>query len=252
MRATTVSVIALTGILMLSGCGHRSSKSAARRAMTIPAVGDSAEFATESVVHAGSVAGPVAAKTEGGITYTVAEGVNRGRAVPAFITRTFELRGESLHQAGCLSTSRVVSGWLGIDSSGNTYLLGEAMDGANWEVVTDKNPPMCFPARIQPGCSWSYVAHFNTGNTESCTYRCVGTEDITTPSGPVHAWKASIDFSRTGVNGTDLHATGYLWFATDVPFVCETKTEQDITYQIAGMPVTTHFVKTLQAYHRSQ
>lgn len=247
MRNIWFFAASLVLVMSTIGCGRQGSVASARKGTTLPAIGDTADYSIDSDVNAGVPDGHVP-QIVGSRKYTVVESPGHGRSVPSYVTRTLDLREEIVQQLGGLSKSRVVISWLGIDASGNVYLLGEALDGVNWEVVSDTNPPVYMPAEVKPGSSWQYVAHFAGGNTESCVNNCVGSEAIITPSGTFQSLKVSYDASRTGVNGADVRMSGHRWLGAGLPYVFEVRNEYGGKFTLGGIPVDTRTVESLQAF----
>lgn len=242
----------VTCALFAPGCGRRASVLNAQSASpswTLPKAGDTADYiiATSVQTVPGLTPGTPTA-TQGRRKVTVSKATNHGRTIPASIEQDIEVKEEIAQTLGVLSKSSTVITWLGIDGQGNAYLLGESLDGVTWDVVTDSNPPQYMPATVSPGSSWSYCAHFASGNTESCTNSCTGTENITTPAGSFQAVKVDVTWSRTGMRGADVSLRGNKWLARELPYVLEIKTESNMASKVASMQFQAHSEETLQSF----
>ena len=243
--------------VLLAGCGNHgrlvtTAQTAPRRTAPAPVVGDAVQYEMTITGQIGISGSSMPIDSSSHRDVTVTEAANHGGTVPSSITRTFEIREESVQSVGVMKSQTTVISWLGEDAAGNLYLLGESLDGVTWDVVTDRTAPIYMPAVIGPGSSWKYCARFASGNTESCDNTCLGAEDVTTPAGSFRALKVSTKFSRTGVRGTDVNLQSTKWLAQDIPCVLEVKSEYDMTSSIAGSPCTTHSVETMQSFHRGR
>lgn len=229
--------------LLCPGCGRRSpsiSSTSTRRTgqWATPMVGD-------KVVRANMMTVAIAPGTTNNVRptgqqiLTILESTNHGRVLPPSIVRTFDVREDILTSLGGLSRSRFLVTWFGLDAQGNTYILGESDDGLRWDLFTDSDPPVCFPATIQPGSSWGYTAHFASGGVESVEMKCLRTEKLNTSAGVFDAYVASGVVTRKGSR-----MQTQVWLSPSVPAVFELKVEGDGSAE--GMP-NVHLVSTVES-----
>gem|GEM_PF-5082751 len=242
------NVFAVVGCLLyLTGCSQRgavtgvSQSSQGRVAVRI---GDTAEYSLNTRL-AHSVGKDASLRAIGSKRYTVVAGANHGRSLPSFIIRTYELREDSKQRAGLMSRSRTFVSWLGEDQSGNIYLLGESLEGVEWDVVTDANPPLQWPCAIKEGDSWEYSAHFASGGVETVSFKCVGTERLKTPAGEYDALKLSLAMSHTRL-GVD--TTGYTWVTPSLPFLFELRDEYSAKVSLSAASGNVEQVHVLEGY----
>lgn len=207
-------------MISVTGCNHTTPVTSANIGQigrTSPHIGDKAAYSIKNTLPK---IGNTTVESGGSRTYTVAASGNHGRSLPPYITRTFDLQEDIRQHVEFLRTSRTVIIWLGEDASANLYLLGESLDGKSWDIVTDADPPLYMPSQMKVGSWWRYTANFNSGNTETAAYQCVGTESISTPAGPFDAYKLGVEFSRTPFQSK---VTGYDWLPRNLPIVFELK-----------------------------
>jgi hypothetical protein len=247
MIRISIGFIGLT--LLLSGCGRvstvtNSGTTRQSRPWADVSVGDCVEYRFDNTMTTDMQFGKLGSQGTGHRTTTITEGGAHGRSVPSWLVRTFEVREDQVVTLHGGSESRTILTWLGADASGNLYLLGEAPDGSNWSVVTDSRPPLWMPAEVKPGSTWSYIAHFANGDTESCEYRYVGSEVMKTPVGDLNAVKVSCTFARSGAS-----MSGYEWFSPSIPVVFEVRQEVTRAQQIGGITMRGQIVASIESAH---
>lgn len=247
MKWNEVRLVSVVAVSMLVGCSnHNVSDTGVQPAMqsghAAPAVGDTAEYVTSSAV--------AGMQSTGHRKVSVVQSANHGRSIPSYITRTFDVREDTLQNLGGVSKSRTVITWLGVDNKGNVYLLGVSMDGRNWDVVSDSDPPVCMPCEIMPGSSWKYDARLASGNTTSLNCSCVGTESMSTPAGTFEALKLTISFSYTGMGGVSY--SGYEWVCSAISYVLTLKTDVNSTVKLGAFSQNVRLVETLQSFNSAK
>lgn len=224
MSRTLLAIVTFACLLHVVGCSQRSAvtgTSQSPQGRSTVRIGDKAEYSLNSKASS-SVGSSATLRVIGSKRYTVVAGKNHGRSVPSFIVRTYDLREDSEQRIGLMGRSRTIVSWFGEDASGNVYLLGESPDGAEWDVVTDANPPLQMPCAIKEGDSWGYSAHFASGGVETLSFKCLGKEMLKTPAGEYEAYKLSLAMSHTRL-GVDM--TGYMWVTPSLPLLFELKGE---------------------------
>lgn len=237
-------------VVAVSGCDRQTSVTDSRATSGVnrlPKVGDTAEYSIVYFLGTSDVnTEPLA---NGRRTCRITTSANRGRELPSHIVRSFDVREDIETKGGLSKATNTVTVWLGEDKLGNLYLLGACLDGSTWDVVTDANPPLYMPHRIQEGASWSYVAHFASGATESLAFEYVGRETMMIAEGQHEAYKLKTYMSHSLLQIT---ASGYTWLPVDPPFLFELKSELESKSSVLGMPVTTRMLSTLERIRLSK
>ncbi len=224
MSRIVTAIAILVCLLHVVGCSQRSAvtgTSQSPQGRSTVRIGDKAEYSLNSKA-ASSVGSSATLTGIGSKRYTVVAGKNHGRTVPSYIVKTYDLREDSEQRAGFIRRSKTVVSWLGEDASGNVYLLGESLEGVHWDAVRDANPPLQWPCAIKVGDSWGYSAHFASGGVETVSFKCLGKEMLTTPTGKYEAYKLSLAMSDTRLR---VDMTGYTWVTPSLPLLFELRDE---------------------------